>query len=150
MTGFVLAIALMAGAGYFIAQQLITQFTAPPPKPIFPNDKPTKPKPVAAKPQPATPKPEVSPSASPVAASAPAASPKPSPVAEGYRARVTLAEGLNLRESPSRDSARVGGVAFNERITVLEESPDKEWQRVRLESSGKEGWIRAGFAERQN
>jgi uncharacterized protein YgiM (DUF1202 family) len=59
-----------------------------------------------------------------------------------------LAQGLNLRESPSRDAVRIGGVVANTRITVLEESPDHEWQRVRLEDSGREGWVKAGYTER--
>jgi hypothetical protein len=31
---------------------------------------------------------------------------------------------------------------------VLEESPDREWQRVKLEGSGLEGWVKAGYTER--
>jgi hypothetical protein len=143
LSGVFLAIALMIGGCFFAAQYVIAQFTAPPPKPSFPNDNAaakakTQPtpsaQPVVAKP---TPKPSVSPS------------PKPSPTpTTGYRARITLAQGLNLRESPSRDAARIGGVVANTRITVLEESPDHEWQRVRLEDGGREGWVKAGYTER--
>ncbi len=145
LSGMFLAIALMVGGCFFAAQYVVAQFTAPPPKPRFPNDNAAAKakiqpapavKPVVAPP---IPKPSVSPS------------PKPSPtITAGYRARITLAQGLNLRESPSRDAARIGGVVANTRITVLEESSDREWQRVRLEDSGREGWVKAGYTERLN
>lgn len=151
LSGFLLAIALILGGSFFAAQYLIAQFTALPPKPIFPNDtpgakaklQPATSKPASAKPVAVKPAPVASPSASPTP------SPKPSDAA-GYSARVTLLQGLNLRESPSRDAARIGGVDLNTRITVLEDSPDKQWQRVRLEGSGQEGWVKAGYTERAN
>jgi uncharacterized protein YgiM (DUF1202 family) len=141
-SGVLLAIALMAGGCFFAAQYVIAQFTALPPRPTFPNDNAPKAK--------AQPKPSVTPVAtdpSPKPSVSPKPSPKPSETA-GYRARITLSQGLNLRESPSRDAARIGGVAGNTRITVLEESPDREWQRVKLEGSGLEGWVKAGYTER--
>ncbi|PSB25968.1 SH3 domain-containing protein [Stenomitos frigidus] len=144
LSGVFLAIALMVGGCFFAAQYVIAQFTAPPPRPTFPNDNAT------AKPK-AQPKPSVTPVAT-QASPQPSVSPKPSPKPSetvGFRARITLSQGLNLRESPSRDAARIGGVASNARITVLEESPDREWQRVRLEG-GREGWVKAGYTERVN
>ncbi|MBD2034893.1 SH3 domain-containing protein [Leptolyngbya sp. FACHB-321] len=144
LSGVLLAIALIVSGCFFAAQHVIAQFTAPPPKPTFPNDNPgakAKLQPTAAA-KPATkssPKPSVTPS------------PSPQPTeAAGYRARITLSQGLNLRESASQDSARIGGVAVNTRITVLEDSSDGEWQRVRLEESGREGWVKAGYTERVN
>ncbi|MBW4580184.1 MAG: SH3 domain-containing protein [Tildeniella nuda ZEHNDER 1965/U140] len=145
LSGVFLAIALIVGGCFFAAQYVIAQFTAPPPRPTFPNDSAT-----------ARPKPQPKPSIAPVATQPspkPSATPKPSPKPSetvGYRARITLAQGLNLRESPSRDATRIGGVTSNTRVTVLEESPDREWQRVRLEDSGREGWVKAGYTERVN
>lgn len=173
LSGVFLAIALMVGGCFFAAQYVIAQFTAPPPRPTFPNDSPsTSTTTNAATTNAATtnaaasnnaavqPKVQPKPSASPVAAQSspqpspqPSVSPKPSPQPSetaGYHARITLSQGLNLRESPGRDAARVGGVAGNTRITVLEESPDREWQRIRLEGSGQEGWVKAGYTERVN
>jgi hypothetical protein len=46
------------------------------------------------------------------------------------------------------ESTSVGGVEYNETVVVLEESADKEWQRVRLEDGSQEGWIKAGNTER--
>jgi len=66
----------------------------------------------------------------------------------GYPARITQSQGLNVRQSPGRDAARVGGVDYNQRVVVLEDSPDKEWQRVRIEGSDVEGWIKSGYTER--
>ena len=135
-----IAIALLLGGGFFAFQFVVSQFTAPPPRPTFPNDtpKPTA-KPVAAvaaKPQ-ISPSPATTPQASP--------SPKPSPVTK--RARITLGEGLNIRQGPSAETERVGGVDYSDEVTILEESPDKEWVRVRVESSGAEGWIKSGYTE---
>ena len=143
LSGVFLAIALMVGGCFFAAQYVIAQFTAPPPRPTFPNDG----APARAK---AQPKPSIAPTAAQPLPK-PSISPKPSPKhgeTVGYHARITLSQGLNLRESPSRDAARIGGVAGNGRITVLEESPDREWQRVKLEGSGLEGWVKAGYTER--
>lgn len=162
--GFFLAIALIGSGGYLAAQYVIAEFTKPPAKPIFPNDKPAskpksvvttsqpKPSPSPTPPQPSpsvspSPSPSVSPSPTPTPSATP--SPQPSPTAE-TQARITISEGLNLRDQPSRDGERVGGVDYNEEVVVLEESPDKEWQRVRVPSTGQEGWIRAGYTESAN
>jgi uncharacterized protein YgiM (DUF1202 family) len=145
LSGVLLAIALIISGCFFAAQHVIAQFTAPPPKPTFPNDNP------GAKPK-LQPTPAAKPSttkASPKPSVTPTPSPKPTEAA-GYRARITLSQGLNLRESPSRDSARIGGVGVNTSITVLEDSSDGAWQRVRLEGSGREGWVKAGYTERVN
>ncbi len=165
LSGFLIAIALIVGGSVFAAQYLITQFTAAPPKPVFPNDKPApkpkaasapKAKTVAAAPSPKpspeaspSPSPEASPSPSPEASATPAAKP-PKQQANEYKARISLSEGLNLRSEPSRDGARIGGVDYNDEVTVLENSADGEWQRVRIEATGDEGWIKAGYANRTN
>lgn len=135
-----IAISLLLGGSFVAFQFVVSQFTAPPPKPVFPNDtpKPTA-KPVAA----VAAKPQISPS--PVTTPQASPSPKPSPVTK--RARITLGEGLNIRQGPSADTERVGGVDYSDEVVILEESPDKEWVRVRVESSGAEGWIKSGYTE---
>lgn len=129
--GLVIVVAAVLGAGYL----LIRQFYTPPPKPIFANDPESVKNPgteaVASNAQPA-PSPAVS------------ASPSPS---DGYAARVTYPEGLILRDNANADAAQIGGIDYNQEVVVLEETEDKEWQRVRL-ASGEEGWIRAGNVER--
>ena len=144
LIGFSLAIAVLVGGGYVAAQYLITQFTAPPPKPTFPNDKPAaKPKPVPKEENPALPKATASPQAS--LSALPASAP-----GSGYPAKVKQSGGLNLRDKPSRDGVRLGGLDFNDRVTVIEETPDKEWQKIQLDGGNLEGWIKSGYVERVN
>lgn len=149
LSGLLLAIAFLVGGGFLAAQYLITQFTTPPPKPTYANDKPSP----TAKPAVATKAAvaAIKPSSSPSPSASPSATPSPQPSeAAGYRARVALNEGLNLREEPNRDSPRIDGIDYNDEVIVLEESPDKEWQRVRVEATNQEGWIKAGYTERVN
>lgn len=146
LSGFFLAIALLAGGGYLAAQHLITQLTTPPPKPLFSNDKPS-PKPKSEMPAKAVAAVKPSPQPSPSQSATP--SPQPSESA-GYKARVVLSEGLNLREEPNRDAPRIDGVDYNDEVVVLEESPDQEWQHIRVEATNQEGWIKAGYTERLN
>lgn len=157
LTGFILAIAIIAGGGYFAAQYLIAKFTELPPRPTFPNDNsspsppPTqaKPRATATSPAPVTTSPEdksipaPSPSESPEAAPSPSTS--PSATATQYQARVVLNDGLNVRESP--DGERIGGVDYNQSVTVLETSPDQGWIKIKTEA-GLEGWIKAGYTEK--
>jgi cytoskeletal protein RodZ len=152
LTGFTLAIALLFFAGVNITRYLITRLTAPPPKPIFPNDSPAAVNSAAPTPS-ASPTASAAPSPTPSsdAASSPASSPSPSPSPtdeEGYEARVTEPIGLILRSEPSQESERLGGVEFEQDLIVLETSPDGEWLRVRLPNNDTEGWVRAGNVER--
>jgi len=65
-----------------------------------------------------------------------------------YNARVTWEQGLSLRAEPGASAERIGGLEYNQKIVVLEESPDKTWQRVRLSNSDRESWIKAGNIEK--
>ena len=156
-SAFLVAIALLLGGGFFVLQYLIGQFTSPPPKPTFPNDQPSTPAQSASRPspppkptaQPSPPTAVASPSASPSASPAPTASPSPqSSPANVYRARITISEGLNVRQGPGADTDRVSGVDYNQEVTVLEESEDKEWVKIRIDATGEEGWIKSGYTEK--
>lgn len=133
--GFALAIALLFLAGAGLTRYLLSRLTTPPPRPTFTNDPSPSPVVTAASPaaSPAAPVPSV--------AASPAASPSPSPSPQGYRARVTQPIGLILRQEPSVEAARVGGIEFNAEVIVLEDSPDGSWQKVRA-ASGAEGWVK--------
>lgn len=139
--GFALAIALLFLAGAGLTRYLLTRLATPPPRPSFTND--PSPSPVVS---PAA-SPAASPSPSPTAASpdpvaaSPTPSISPSPV-QGYQARVVQPIGLKIRQEPSLEAAEVGGVAYNTEVTVLEDSPDGAWHKVRV--NGVEGWIKAG------
>ena len=65
-----------------------------------------------------------------------------------YKARVTWEQGLSLRAEPGASGERIGGLDYNQQIIVLEESSDKNWQRVRIADSDREGWIKAGNIEK--
>ncbi len=142
--GVVLAIALLFLAGAGMTRYLLARLATPPPRPTFTND----PSPsVAASP---AANPEASPAASPQASPAAEASPSPSPspLPQGYPARVTQPIGLIIRQEPSVNAVRLGGVEFNREVTVLEDTPDGAWQKVRL--GNLEGWVKGGNTERIN
>lgn len=77
------------------------------------------------------------------------ASPKPLP-AGAYKARIIWPDGLILRDAAGADAARIGGVAFNQEVVVLQESADQRWQKVSIADGELEGWIKAGNADRVN
>ncbi|MEM8828204.1 MAG: SH3 domain-containing protein [Cyanobacteria bacterium P01_G01_bin.19] len=64
--------------------------------------------------------------------------------ANSYYATVTWPEGLSLRAEPSVDAERVGGIEYNSKIVILENSNDGNWQRVLLPWNQQEGWVKAG------
>ena len=65
-----------------------------------------------------------------------------------YYAQVTWPQGLSLRAEPSINAGRIGGIAFDETIIILEDSADGKWQRVRVPWSEQEGWVKAGNIKR--
>ncbi|BAY74691.1 SH3 type 3 domain-containing protein [Nostoc linckia NIES-25] len=155
--GFFLAIAVLIGGGVAVALYFMNRTGIPPAKPIFSNDSPSV-KAQAPKatepggkptPTPNTTKSPSSASPTPTPTESPKPTPSPTPLPSGaYRGRVSWAEGLSLRAQPNQDGERIGGVGFNQKIIVLEESEDKAWQKIRLEDSGQEGWVKAGNTEK--
>lgn len=142
LLGIILTAVILFGAGVALTRYLLARLATPPPRPVFANDpSPTTPASPVALTQASPPSPEAAPPS-------PESSPSPSPT-EGYAARVTQPIGLILRDQPSREAGRIGGIEFNQQLIVLEDSPDGEWQRVRL-ANGAEGWVRAGNTERVN
>lgn len=142
ISALLISVALIGGASFFAVRFFVDQFTASPPRPTFPNDPPS-PSPKAKQTAAIAAKPSPAPSASP----SPEASPSPQPSPNTKRARITLGEGLNVRQEPNAEAERVGGVDYSDEVDILEESPDKEWLRVRVASSGIEGWIKSGYTE---
>lgn len=61
-----------------------------------------------------------------------------------YRARVTWSTGLSLRSEPNKEAERIGGIGYNWEIIILKYNDNKQWQKVRIPSSGQEGWVKAG------
>ncbi|MBD2185832.1 SH3 domain-containing protein [Planktothrix sp. FACHB-1355] len=165
LLGFIIAIGLMIGAGVAAALYFVTKLTAPPPKPIFPNDKPivkaqataaqNPPRPSLTKSAAVTPTPtktlvaQTPTAEEPSPTPTPSETPSPKPLEPGaYRARVTWSKGLSIRNGPNTESERIGGVGYNESIVVLSESEDKKWVKIRLEDGNTEGWVKAGNVEK--
>ncbi len=148
--GFLLAIAILVGSGFAAALYLMNRTSILPAKPIFSNDKSS----VKAK----LPKQKINQGTStnvaskkvtPKTKTSPTQTPGDDELTENlppgaYQARVTWPQGLSIRESASKDAQRIGGVAFNRKVIVLEQSPDKAWQKIRIDGSQQEGWVKAG------
>lgn len=145
LLGFLLALVLLGLGGYAAAQYLMLKFNASlPERPIFSEEQPKE----SSKPAKATAASAPAASPSPEAASP---SPSPKPLEPGaYTARVTWSEGLVLRGAPGIDGEPIGGVDYNEQVVVIEDSADKQWQRIRIEGSDREGWVKAGNLSRAN
>lgn len=145
--GFILAIALLFLAGAGLTRYMLTRLATPPPRPSFTNDPSPSPAAQAANPD-ASPAASLDPSlASPEPTVAASPSPSPSPV--GYAARVTQPIGLRLRQEPNVDAATIGGIEYNQIVTVLEDSPDGNWQKVQV-ANGTQGWVKSGNTARAN
>ena len=147
--GVLLAMAILVGSSAALAIYFMNRTSINPPKPIFSNDKasvkaqaaktPTPGATTAANsPKKTTPKPKPAPTKSPEKESE-----KPLPPG-AYSAKVTWPQGLILRAEPKINGERLGGIGFNAKVIVLELSGDKSWQKIRIESSGKEAWVKAG------
>ncbi|AFZ03255.1 SH3 domain-containing protein [Calothrix sp. PCC 6303] len=151
--GIFLAIAILAGSGLATALYFVNRTAITPPKPIYANDKEELAKKAAKNP----PKPAVSKKAN--TTKTPAAKPTATPTAEttvealpanAYNARVTWSKGLSLRAEPRADAESVGGVGFDAKVIVIEESADQVWQKIRIEGSEKEGWVKAGNTKKDD
>lgn len=145
--GFFLGVILfgagIAGGAYFF----LTNVSVTPSKHTFSEEKPTpekKPQPEASTKE--NPKPETE-------AKKPESETKPKTEdlpAGAYQAKVTWSTGLSLRSDPSTDAERVGGVDYNAELIILSTSNDNQWQKVRIPSSGQEGWVKSGNVEKIN
>jgi hypothetical protein len=136
--GFFLGIAILAGGTTAFAYVFFTKMTNNPPKPTFSEEK---------APKTATSQ-ENQASASSESQQAAATQEQENLPPGAYKARVSWADGLSLRSEASREAERIGGIAYNAEIVVLEESEDKQWQKVRLSEGTQEGWIKSGNIEK--
>lgn len=162
LLGFILAIAILIGGGVATALYFMNRTSIIPPKPIYTNDNPViraqapkTPAPSATKsPETDKQKPDTKPTATPTPTPTPtedADSNETKPLPPGaYQARVTWSQGLSLRAEPKTEAQRVGGVGFNQKVIVVEESDDKVWQKIRLEGSNEEGWVKAGNTKKSD
>ena len=155
--GFIFGISLIAGvaasAGYLYFKKMSTV----PEKPVF-SEEMAKSIPTEIEEQPATTPAETT-TIEPEAPEPEAPEPEtPEPEApepetpelpsNAYMAQVTWPQGLSLRSEPSLNAARVGGISYNAKIIILEDSADGKWQKVRLPWSEQEGWVKGGNTKR--
>jgi hypothetical protein len=145
-TGLIIALLILSTGGYFVARHLVTQLTAKPPRPAFPNDDPNYLKKVGKKP---TGKADLK--AAPDAKEAKSTKEKEAkPLPPGaFEGKVKQPIGLMVRDTPEMSAGASGGVDYNERITVLEASSDGAWQKIRY-GSNREGWVKGGNIEKVN
>jgi cytoskeletal protein RodZ len=140
-TGLLIAILILGVGGYFAVQYAMTQLTATPPKPTFPNDNPNYSKQASAKNAKAAADKDVAPAA---------AEPKSKPIPEGaYEGQVKQPVGLIVRSSPELGAGQVDGVEYNEPVVVLSKSKDELWEKIRYGTSEKEGWVKAGNIQKK-
>ncbi len=160
--GFILAMAILAGSGFAAAIYIMNRTSILPEKPIYTNDKasvkaeaekikaqkaandPSKSNaPKSQQQEPSKSKSE--PQKPPQTAKSPEPEESTDELPEGaYKARVTWPQGLSIRQEPSVNAERVGGVAFDRTVIVLKDSQDKAWQQIRVEDNEQEGWVKAG------
>jgi cytoskeletal protein RodZ len=69
---------------------------------------------------------------------------------QAYEARVTWPSGLSLRDRPSVNASRVGGVYYQDQLVVIGKSSDGDWQQVYIPGSGQQAWVKAGNVEKVN
>jgi hypothetical protein len=117
-------------------QYILVPYQTHPKRPVFAND---------LKPVPAPPPPvmaiKVPPKTKPTVKPSPTATPTPE---AKYKGKVNASIGLVLRAEPSQSAGSVGGADFNAQVSILKETPDKEWVYIRQESTKEEGWVRIG------
>ncbi len=146
--GVFLAIAILVGGSAALAIYFMNRTSITPPKPVFSNDKAAVKAQAAKTPTPGAttansqtktaPKPKPTPTKS-------ASEEQEKPLPPGaYPATVTWPQGLILRAEPEVNAERLGGIGFKAKVVVLELSNDKVWQKIRIEDSGKEAWVKAG------
>lgn len=149
LLGFLLGVMLLAGGTAAAAYYFFTKMSVNPPKPVFSSNPPkpvfsseleeSSPERAAENSKPASQKPsEEQKSSQPV----PVKKEQLEPGA--YYARVTWPEGLSLRDGPSADANRIGGIPYKAKIIILEDSNNNKWQKVRIPSSSQEAWVKAG------
>ena len=148
--GVVIALLLLSLAGVATARYFMARLSVLPPKPVFTNDNP--PAPAADAPAPEATAPEAAVEAPPAEPAPTAETPPPEPEPEpgSYQAVVVQPIGLVLREGPGTTFSQIGGVDYNQAVTVLEASPDESWIRIRIDESGQEGWVKAGNTRQVN
>ena len=67
-----------------------------------------------------------------------------------YVALVEYKDGLIMREEPRSDAKVILTLEYEETVRVLGRSPDEQWERVLLETTGDRGWVARGNTKQVN
>ncbi|MEO1590762.1 MAG: SH3 domain-containing protein [Cyanobacteria bacterium J06632_22] len=141
--GVFLALAVIGLAGVATTKYFLTRLTHLPERPVYNNDSPAQP--TAANADAFTAPADAPPTETAPQPAPTTAAPTPeeeAPTEEGlYDATVVQAIGLLVRSGPGPEHGQLGGVDFQDQLTVLEES--NGWLRIRSEN-GIEGWVKGG------
>ena len=140
--GLILAMLIMTLVGASMLRYFMARNATLPERPTYTNDLPEDPQAEVNAPA------STSQAEQPPAETAPEAEAESEePLPEGtYSAVVTQPVGLILRSGPGTDYDNIGGIGYQESVTVLSE--DSGWLNVQL-SSGEEGWIKDGNVSQQ-
>jgi hypothetical protein len=150
VVGFVAGIVLILFGSALAGLYLFSTLSGSPPKPVFTEERQqkkltninTKSSTVAA-------------TNSKLVSSTPASPSQSSSVSQqpqlepgGYKARVKRQSGLSMRSEANFESNKVGGIAYNQEVVVIQDSDDKQWQKVQVVETNQEGWVKTGNLER--
>lgn len=142
--GMILGVAILGMSGVAAGSYFFNRLSIDPERPTFPEEK------TGSTPN-STSSSDASPPNSPGSATETASSSDSrSEVLEpgAFRVRVTWPDGLSLRAEPNLEAEQIGSILYDQEMIVLRSAEDGLWDRVRLPASNKEGWVKAGNAER--
>jgi Bacterial SH3 domain len=133
-------IGVIGGAGYYF---FMTQMATRPPKPVFAEERDGGKSLAASKPKPKTAK------AAKLVQSPAAADPQNPNAAEqlppdAYDAKVLWKDGLSLKKEPNSGAEKLGGVAYNAKVAIIETSDDGQWVLIQSQTDNLKGWVKAG------
>lgn len=145
--GFIVGVLILTGAGAATAYFFFTRLSEKPAMPVYEEE------------QEESAQTEKEPKSEPEPEPEPKPEPEPEPKSEpktiqerfgeqAFEARVTWPSGLSLRDNPSNDASRIGGVYYDDRLIVIGRSSDGDWQRVYVPESEQQAWVKAGNVER--
>ncbi|PSB03997.1 SH3 domain-containing protein [Merismopedia glauca] len=122
--GILVGLTLLVGIGSGIGYYFINRLTNSPPKPRFSEEQKTATKKVAT----VNSSQQLPPGA--------------------YRGRVVPRKGLSLRAEPNQSAEKLAVASYNQEVIVLKSGEDRDWVRIRVKETKKEGWVRASNIEK--
>lgn len=159
--GFFLGVFILTGTGAATAYLFLNRFSDAPPEPTYSEDDSSESS-NGENPSASTPDNSPTEATSTSAVESPPPQPEPDPPQpesrtieerfgeQAYEARVTWPSGLSLRDRPSVNTSRVGGVYYQDKLVIIGESSDGDWQKVYVPGSGQKAWVKAGNVEKVN